>query len=681
MDILEEKLNSEQLLAARHATGPLLILAGAGSGKTRVLTYRVFNLITNHKVAPAAIMAITFTNKAAGEMKDRLFALLGRDASKIWISTFHSAAARILRRHAAKLGYTNDFAIYDEDDSRSLLKLTLKELDLDPKKNSAGFYSRAIDFAKNNLKTPEHFSSKAYSTALIGRVYASYQEKLLKANAMDFGDLLLNLVALLKSDETLREYYQSSISHLLVDEYQDTNSAQLEFVRLISAKHKNVMVVGDEDQSIYSFRGADIQNILKFQEHFPDAEIVRLEQNYRSTGNILKAADKLIAPNKARLGKKLWTASGDGDPIAVYVGYNEEAEAAFVSARVAEEVASGVDPSQIGIFYRINAQSRALEEALLARGLPYRIYGAIKFYERKEIKDIIAYLKFITNPQDIQSLLRIINFPPRGIGATTIEKITSVAKKTPLDRALSEVASQNRSVQSFLTLLNRFQEKLHLHTLDQFIESIIELSGYRALLKEDRDPQAQARFENLLELLSLARKFKEENNFNSARDCLLSFLDRVSLAQSADIELTSEGVVEQNGKPNKAVSLMTLHLAKGLEFDSVYLTGLEDGLLPHSRSLASPEEIEEERRLVYVGVTRAKERLYLTRARYRGLFSSGGGFTASPYRLGSRFLSDLPREVTCAALKDGNVAEFFQDIFDNLSDLNLQFDENFKDEF
>lgn len=632
-------LNPPQLEAVRHFLGPIVVLAGAGSGKTRVLTHRIVNLVRTHGVRASSIMAVTFTNKATEEMKHRLHGLLGEEGKDVWIATFHSAALRMLRRNATRLSYTNDFVVYDDQDSKSVIKEIVKELNIDDQKFPVDGFARAIDSAKNAFKTPDEIAKAAYNidTQLKAEVFDRYQKKLLSNNAMDFGDLLVNAVRVLKECPDVLEYYRRALQFILVDEFQDTNSVQYAFIRLLAEPRRNLLVVGDDDQSIYAFRGATIKNILEFEKDYPEARVVKLEQNYRSTGSILDAAHGVIAKNTERKQKKLWTEAGSGDPIQTFIGYDENSEAEFVAGEIAKRVRNGARYEQIAILYRTNAQTRALEEALLRFRIPYRIFGGLKFYDRKEIKDILAYLRLLLNPTDDQAFQRVINTPPRGIGAQTLQSVVDEAReqKQPLLSAAFAVASKNKNIAAFLELMGELKAASEAKTLSELIDFVVERTEYGPKLKVMKDPTAQSRIENLKELSSIGRSM--EFSSDTKIEALRLFLDRVSLTSGGDVAVNEK--ISEKEKLD-TVSLMTLHLAKGLEFPVVFLAGVEEGLLPHYRSIDDPTAIEEERRLCYVGITRAMSSLYLTRAFNRGMFSSAG--SAGGARLVSRFAKDIP---------------------------------------
>lgn len=636
-------LNPQQQKAVEHHTGPIVVLAGAGSGKTRVLTRRIVNLVINHRVDPRSILAVTFTNKATEEMQSRLKALLGNDAAHLWVSTFHSTSLRILRRNAVHLGYKNDFAIYDDDDSKSVIKSLIKELKIDEKKYPPGFFMRAIDQAKNNYQFPDQFSKKkGYDESLIAEVYERYQRELMQANAMDFGDLLMNLLRLLREFPRVAEAYQHSFQFILVDEFQDTNQVQYAILRILAAAHRNLFVVGDDDQSIYAFRGATIENILNFEKDFPEAITVKLEQNYRSTNNILSAAHSIIEKNSQRKAKQLWSESDKGQEIVTYLAADEQDEAYFVAKEIQSQKAAGRLYKDIAIFYRTNAQSRSIEDILIQLGIPYRIFGALKFYDRKEIKDVLGYLRLLLNEADVQAFSRIINTPPRGIGAQTLLALNSHAqgRSITLVEAAREMAHRSKGIAEFVKLHESLLAALETQPLSVVVEKLIEDSGYRARLAEMKDATALSRIENLKELVALTRSIELASE--TPRETLRAFLDKISLTSGGELPVEESKDAQGSKAAPDFVSLMTLHLAKGLEFPVVFLTGLEEGLLPHYRAMMDPRDVEEERRLCYVGITRAMEELYLTRSRKRGMFSAGDSGMGL-FRDPSRFAFDLPK--------------------------------------
>ncbi len=636
-----QDLNPEQLEAVRHFRGPILILAGAGSGKTRVLTRRVVHLVLEHGVSPHRILAVTFTNKATAEMRERLQKTLGEDGQKLWVSTFHSAALRILRRHATLLGYPSSFSVYDEDDSQNVIKQVMKELNITDKKFTPGGFSKAIDQAKNSYLSPEQYAAtrKDYFSQMVAEVYDRYQRTLLASQAMDFGDLLVNVVRLFQKHPDVLASYQRGLEFVLVDEFQDTNKVQYLFIRMITAHHRNLLVVGDDDQSIYAFRGATIRNILDFERDFPDTRVIKLEQNYRSTQSILGIANTVIDKNTERKAKKLWTSNGAGDLIRAFVAEDDSEEAEYIANEILALHAKGTRFSDIAIFYRTNAQSRALEEACTYRKIPYRIFGGLRFYDRKEIKDIIAYLRLLVTPGDAQAFLRVVNTPPRGLGAQAVESVRKSAaeRSSTLMEAARELAGHSRALADFVQLIDDLRAAAATTPLSQLIELIMEKSTYLPKLEElaKRDFTAQSRVENLRELVAIGRSM--ELDVMDKLEIIREFLDRVTLASSADIP--TEGKEGNATGKGEFVSFMTLHLAKGLEFPVVFLTGLEEGLLPHYKAAETPSGVEEERRLCYVGMTRAMRLLYLTRAIDRGMFAGNfsGGFSRKP----SRFIFDL----------------------------------------
>jgi DNA helicase-2/ATP-dependent DNA helicase PcrA len=646
MDYLEN-LNPPQREAVLFGDGPLLILAGAGSGKTRVITCRIAHLIRERNVDPSNILAVTFTNKAANEMRERLERMidmpLGRGIGYggLWISTFHSACVRILRQHADRLGYKRSFVIYDETDRSSLIKACMSDLRIDGEQYQPRAISARISSLKNNLtdaeqyvKTSAHFGFEE----AVSRVYTLYQEKLQESDGLDFDDLLMLTVKLFQQHQDVLAYYQGLFHHILIDEYQDTNHAQYRFVRLLTAQRKNLCVVGDDDQSIYKFRGADISNILNFEKDYPAAKVIKLEQNYRSTQNILGAAGAVVARNLGRKPKELWTRKVGGDKILCYKAVDEKDEARFICRTIQKEADEGRSLRQIAVLYRTNAQSRALEDALRNWGTPYRIFGGLRFYDRKEIKDIIAYLRVLQNPADIVSLRRIINVPTRGIGDTTVEKLERAAALagTPLYQAALDAdqaditPAAKRKLREFTGMLERLRADVGRTTITELVRSIILETGYGAALEQEKTVESRIRLENLNELMTATEDFQEQN-----RDASLpAFLDQVALITDAEQQIAAEG----KRVNADAVTLMTLHNAKGLEFSLVFLAGMEEGLFPHSRSAESEEELEEERRLCYVGITRAKERLILTHALERRLY----GYPQA--NLVSRFVQEIPAE-------------------------------------
>src|SRR5438270_2059029 len=625
---LLEDLNPVQREAVSHHDGPLLVVAGAGSGKTRVLTHRIAHLIRDHGISPFEILAITFTNKAADEMKHRVEALVGPVARKMWVSTFHSACVRILRRDAQRLGYKSAFTIYDQADAERLTTYVLRDLNIDPKRFPPRSVHAVISQAKNDLVDFDTYSERAKTIyeRRIAQVYAEYQRRLLANSAMDFDDLLMVTVDVLRTNPDVLAHYQNRFKHILVDEFQDTNKAQNELVLLLGKEHKNVCVVGDSDQSVYKFRGADIRNILEFEEAFPAATLVVLEQNYRSTQTILDAANAVIANNLLRKPKALWTEQIGGELIERYFAEDEHDEARWLvqeAHRLHDEAYRWGD---LAVFYRTNAQSRVVEEELVRAEVPYRVIGGTRFYERREVKDALAYLRAVINPVDEVSLKRIINVPKRGVGDTSLGRIDAWATShgvtfaEALDHA-EQAGVHGRALTGVREVVSLLEE---LRAVDDspraVLEAILARTGYTAELEAARSLEAQGRLENLRELVGVAGVF---GHFEQ-------LLEAVSLVADQD-ELTDD---------DSSVVLMTLHTAKGLEFPSVFIVGLEDGVFPHLRSLGEPDELEEERRLCYVGITRARERLYLSNAWSRSLFGS------TQYNPPSRFLKEIPEHLT-----------------------------------
>jgi DNA helicase-2/ATP-dependent DNA helicase PcrA len=626
-------LNPAQREAVLHTEGPLLVVAGAGSGKTRVLTHRVAHLIAAVGVQPNEILAITFTNKAAGEMRSRLEDLLPDVARRIWILTFHAACGRILRREAPRLGYRTNFTIYDQADQVRLVKQCLEELERDPKRFPARGIHEHISSAKNQLVSPAEYRNRvdSFYDQTVADVYDLYQRRLFASNAVDFDDLLMLTVDVLERFPEARERWQKAFRYILVDEYQDTNHAQYRLLQLLAEKHRNVCVVGDPDQSIYAFRGADIRNILEFERDFGETTTIPLEQNYRSTNTILRAANAVIAQNRERKPKNLWSDLGDGDRVRVLEVEDEHAEARFVAAEIARLVDEGVNGSEIAVFYRTNAQSRVLEDILVRQEIPYQVIGGPRFYERAEVKDLIAYLQVVDNPYDAVSLQRIANRPRRGIGDASLARLQAYADGHGLSlwEALEfpEEAgvgpAQARAVTQFRTLIQSLQAGALELPVDELLERTLDRSGYVAALEAERTIEAQGRVENLQELVGVTQEYQA-----TAPDPNLStFLQEISLFSDQDALREQQSLV----------TLMTLHNAKGLEFQAVFMIGMEEGVFPHSRSIEQ-NELEEERPLAYVGMTRAKESLTLTHASARALYGNRN------YNLPSRFLDELPQE-------------------------------------
>ena len=675
---LLEGLNGPQRDAVTHAGAPLLIVAGAGSGKTRVLTHRIAYLMAERGVRPGEILAITFTNKAAAEMKERIEALLGsRAANTMWTMTFHSACVRILRREAHRLGYPSSFTIYDAADSQRLMQLVCKEMDLDPKRFPPKSFSFQVSNLKNELVDYDTFAEQAQTEQekKLAEAYQLYQRRLHEAGAMDFDDLIMITVNLFQMFPDVAEYYRRRFRHVMVDEYQDTNHAQYAFVReLVGVAEGSdtsvvppaeLCVVGDADQSIYAFRGATIRNILEFERDFPNARTILLEQNYRSTQNILSAANTVIDRNEGRPAKNLWSEQGEGPMITGYVADNEHDEAAFVVGEIDRLADQGiVKPSQVAVFYRTNAQSRVFEDVFIRTGLPYKIVGGVRFYERKEIRDILAYLRVLANPEDTVSLRRILNVPKRGIGARAEESIELLAarERVSFSKALRRVdeapglATRSvKAIKNFTALLDELAEVVPGSMPAEIVEAVLSKTGYLSELAESKDLQDESRVENLEEFVDVAREFEhtfaalvedesllegEENQgVDPGEPTLVDFLERVALVADTD-QIPDED--DEGG----VVTLMTLHAAKGLEFPAVFLTGMEDGVFPHTRTLRDKTELEEERRLAYVGITRAQERPYVSRAAVRSAWGPPS------YNPASRFLDEIP-----SSLIDGRRAE------------------------
>ena len=638
MDIFEG-LNPAQKKAVEHIDGPLLIMAGAGSGKTKVLTCKIANLLA-HDVAPWSILAITFTNKAATEMRERVDRLIGEGAKDVWLSTFHSFCARFLRREIEATDlYKRNFVIYDSSDSQVVIKDCLKELNLDPKQYAPNAIQSAISNAKNQLMGPKAMERDAdnFFQKKVAEVYRLYAQKLRTNNALDFDDLLMVSVVLLEENEEIRTKYQRRFKYILVDEYQDTNGAQYQLTKILAAQHHNLCVVGDADQSIYGWRGADIRNIMDFEQDYPDARTIKLEQNYRSTKNILAAANAVIEHNINRKKKELWTDNATGEKLTTYEARDERDEAQFITTTIMKQkTIFNASYGDMAILYRTNAQSRVIEETFMRSGIPYTMVGGLKFYDRKEIKDILAYLRVIYNPLDTVSLMRIINVPKRGLGATSLGKLSAYAEEHELSlfdvisnpEALDEIPGITARVKKPLELFSTFifqfmgyQANLH---LDDLIQKVLDESGYLAELKAENKPENESRIENLREFIGVARDF-EKTEENPNLETFLSQLSLVSDIDNAEME-------------DDRVTLMTLHSAKGLEFPIVFMIGMEEGLFPHSRTLMDDNEIEEERRTCYVGITRAQRKLYLTNARQRTIYGKTNAFPPS------RFLEEIPEE-------------------------------------
>jgi DNA helicase-2/ATP-dependent DNA helicase PcrA len=626
-------LNPAQREAVLATEGPVLVVAGAGSGKTRVLTHRIAHLVSTCGVKPQEVLAITFTNKAAGEMRERLEHILGDVAPRMWVMTFHAACGRILRREAPRLGYRSNLTIYDQADQVRLVKQCLEELERDPKRFVPRGIHSQISMAKNQLIGPDEYKARVASfyDQTVADAYALYQRRLHSSNAVDFDDLLMLTVEVLERFPEALTRWQKAFRYVLVDEYQDTNHAQYRLLQLLAGRHRNVFAVGDPDQSIYAFRGADIRNILEFERDFGGGRLIALEQNYRSTNSILRAANSLITHNRERKPKNLWSELGEGDPVRVVEVEDEHAEARFVAAEVASLIEEGYAGSELAVFYRTNAQSRVLEDVLVRQEIPYQVIGGPKFYERAEIKDAIGYLQVIDNAYDAVSLTRIANRPRRGIGDASLARLQTFAdaQGVSLWEALERAdeagvgAAPLKAVERFRTLMQSSMAGALELSVPELLERVLEKSGYLESLEAERTVEAQGRIENLLELVGVAREYQER----AEEPGLSEFLQQISLYSDQD-DLSAE---------RSLVSLMTLHNAKGLEFRAVFLIGMEEGVFPHSRSLEE-QGLEEERRLAYVGLTRAKERLTLSHAASRSLWGARG------YNLPSRFLDELPQD-------------------------------------
>ncbi len=653
-DALLAGLNPQQQKAVIHQGAPLLVVAGAGSGKTRVLTRRISYLMAAREVRPYEILAITFTNKAAGEMKERVTELVGPVAKSMWVSTFHSACVRLLRQEIERLGYSTSFSIYDSADSQKLISRVMETLNLDAKRYPPRQFQALISNAKNELQTPYQYLSAAQNQfeTIVADVYTMYEKRLQQANALDFDDLIMKTVQVLQQFPEAKARFRSRFRHILVDEYQDTNHAQYMLVKELTGAEGDgfplaeLCVVGDADQSIYGFRGATIRNILQFEVDYPNAATVLLEQNYRSTQNILNAANAVITQNESRKEKNLWSDAGAGAPLIGYVAESEYDEAEFIRSEIRSLQDMGhSNPGDTAVFYRTNAQSRIFEEIFMRAAIPYKVVGGLRFYERKEVKDLLAYLRVLANPNDEVSLRRIINFPKRGIGDRALEEVElfAVAQGISFWRALLRVteatAVPNKAAQSisqFTAMLTALAVLVEAKTKPSvIIEAVLEQSGLLTELEASTDPQDEVRVENLKELVSASMEYEERSFDELGEDeeiSLSGFLEKVSLV--ADADDIPDGI-DHGG----VVTLMTLHTAKGLEFPTVFLTGMEDGIFPHARTLDDPKEIEEERRLAYVGLTRAEKRLYISRAEYRLTFGT------PKYNPGSRFLDEIPSEL------------------------------------
>src|ERR1700704_6097558 len=655
VEALLSRLNPPQIEAVMHDEGPLLIFAGAGSGKTRVLTARIAYLIATRRVWPDRLLAVTFTNKAAREMRSRVENLVGEGAGKMWVGTFHSTAVKILRRDAHRIGIVPSFVIFDEDDTRAALRRVLDDLKLDQKRYPVAALSNAISAAKNELKGPNDYPNRSYHDEIVRRVYESYEELLKRSGGLDFDDLIMKLVELFNTDDDALDKWRDRFRHVLVDEYQDTNRAQYVLVNQLAAEHRNVVVVGDDDQSIYRFRGADVRNILDFRKDYPDAHVVRLEQNYRSSQAILDAAYSVIRSNPERAEKKLWTDRAGGEKVCATQAYNEVEEAEFVAdeiERLRKTEKRGY--SDFAVLYRTNAQSRSFEDVLARRRIPYRLVGGVRFWERREVKDVVAYLRFCFNPKDALSFARIVSVPSRKIGDVTVEALNAYARTTEAD-ILSLLADPARvpgvprpaiaPLQKFRTQIESIRSVMGVLRPSEMLDHVIEIMGLRQHYL-DGTPQGEARMENLDELRGLAESFDDRDPAQGMED----FLAEIALVSDVD-------AYDENGE---GVTLITLHMVKGLEFPVVFLVGMEEGLLPHQRALDEREEnpsavgaateMAEERRLAYVGMTRAKDRLYLSCAFRRHLY--GRSQPAFP----SRFLTEIPQSLLAAPKGSAPVA-------------------------
>lgn len=634
-DVLLEGLNEPQRQAVLHEAGPLLVLAGAGSGKTRVLTHRIAHLIRTGKARPGEILAITFTNKAAQEMRERVELLVGPRTRAMWVMTFHSACARLMRAEADKLGYTRTFTIYDESDSLRLVKRCADELEIDTKRYAPRGLKRQISEAKNMMLDAAGYREQVQSffEQTAADVYQLYEKRIHAMNAMDFDDLLLRSVNLFELFPDVRARYANQFRFIMVDEYQDTNRTQYRFLELLAELHRNLFVVGDEDQSVYSFRSADIRNILDFQKDFPDAGVVRLEQNYRSARPILDVANAIIQNNRQRLGKNLWTEIDKGDLPIIRELDDEHAEARYVAGEIEKLVDEGMSRDEVAVFYRTNAQARVLEDTLVRYGVSYQVIGGTKFYDRAEIKDALGYLTFLTNPSDSVAFGRIVNSPKRGIGDTTQARILSQANT--VGEVVWEIALRPeivpglgtaavKAVSRFMSIMERLQERVESAGVAELLEETLQETGYMDALRAERTIESEGRIENLEELVSVAREYEA----TAEEPTVEEFLQQVALFSEQDNLKSDEGIV----------TLMTIHNAKGLEYPVVFLLGMEDGVFPHMRSIEAGD-VEEERRLAYVGITRAKQKLYMTHARMRSLY---GG---SEWNLPSRFLDEIPAEL------------------------------------
>ncbi|AJD27487.1 DNA helicase PcrA [Clostridium botulinum] len=646
---LKNKLNKEQYEAATTIDGPLLILAGAGSGKTRVLTHRIAHMIENLNIYPSKILAITFTNKAAGEMKERIKALVGDVVEGMWVSTFHSSCVRILRREIDKLGYDKNFTIYDTYDQKTLVKQCMEELNINDKEITDREIINTISNQKDNLISPKEFkkiSNGNYRKDKIADAYILYQKKLKTNNALDFDDLIYKTVELFKTNKEALEFYQRKFKYIMVDEYQDTNKSQYELVKLLASVHRNICVVGDDDQCIYEWRGADISNILNFEKDYKEAKVIKLEQNYRSKGNILNAANEVIKNNSQRKNKVLRTENENGNKIKVFRAYSDIDEAKFVASEIKKIIKDSEKSfNDFAVLYRTNAQSRIFEDVFMKRDIPYRLIGGLKFYDRKEIKDLMAYLKLINNPLDDISLRRIINVPKRSIGDATVKKVQEFANEMDecmysvlldADQILTLSQRSITSIKKFVSIMNSFIRKKDEISVSALIKEILEETGYLKELKNSKNPDDVSRVENLKELVSAAADFERESEDKS----LGAFLEKVALV--TDIDNYDEN--------SDSVAMMTVHSAKGLEFPVVFMVGMENGIFPGTQSLSDPKEMEESRRLCYVAITRAKEQLYITSAEIRKVFGRTVAYALSD------FVSEISKDLKDNVNITGEVA-------------------------
>lgn len=643
MDYLKG-LNDKQKEAVQYGEGPLLILAGAGSGKTRVLTHRIAYLIEKRGIFPGNILAITFTNKAANEMKERISKLLENDVDDIWMGTFHSVCVRILRRDIDKIGYDRSFSIYDRDDQITLMRECIKELNLNKDMYKERTVLAHISQLKDSMVDPDTYINQNYSNFYlrnVGELYALYVKKLKAYNALDFDDLILKTIELLNTAPDVLDYYQRKFKYVFVDEFQDTNKSQYQLIRLITGRYENICVVGDPDQSIYKFRGADITNILNFEKDYKNAATILLEQNYRSTKNILEVANHIIKNNIERKDKNLWTGNEKGEKVIVESLLDEKEEAYFVASKITELIGKGYSLKDMAILYRTNAQSRAFEETFMRNSIPYRLVGGLRFYDRKEIKDIMAYLKVIQNPADNVSLKRIINVPKRGIGNATIEKIENYAsnKDESLYSVMMEIdkvdglsTRAKNSIKEFVNMINQFMAMSEVMSVNQFIEKVVYGVGYIKALEKEGGIEAETRLQNIKEFISVAVDFEVNNPDGTLEDFL------------ANISLLSD--VDKTANIENSVTLLTVHSAKGLEFPVVFLVGMEEGLFPISRALDNESELEEERRLCYVAITRAEKLLFITNCKLRTIYGK------TNYSMESRFLKEIPKDLVQSSTKD-----------------------------